>query len=335
MGGTIGSPGPPGPPGPPGSPGSLGPPGEPGPPGSPGQPGPSNGPVGPRGEQGPQGSVGLKGDQGPAGPKGDPGPDGPKGEQGLLGPKGDQGVAGTQGVPGIQGIPGAVGPKGDEGPAGLKGDQGIPGIPGVVGPKGEQGLVGPKGDQGIQGLQGNQGIPGPPDNSPALYPEFKYFVGTTFRTGAEFNIVPFNTLGYTINCTPEVSANDGTFVIPRTGIYTVNFTLHMLQAVGTYCMASLFANDVKVLDVGHGMNFQSRTEPLSGFMVLPCRTNDKLFVRVGALNQELGNTDTWVGGLSPDPALGSKYRTNGSFIQVTFLHPVVGDDFTVAVTSSN
>ena len=326
MGGTIGSPGPPGPPGPPGSPGSLGPPGEPGPPGSPGQPGPSNGPVGPRGEQGPQGSVGLKGDQGPAGPKGDPGPDGPKGEQGLLGPKGDQGVAGTQGVPGIQGIPGAVGPKGDEGPAGLKGDQGIPGIPGVVGPKGEQ---------GIQGLQGNQGIPGPPDNSPALYPEFKYFVGTTFRTGAEFNIVPFNTLGYTINCTPEVSANDGTFVIPRTGIYTVNFTLHMLQAVGTYCMASLFANDVKVLDVGHGMNFQSRTEPLSGFMVLPCRTNDKLFVRVGALNQELGNTDTWVGGLSPDPALGSKYRTNGSFIQVTFLHPVVGDDFTVAVTSSN
>ena len=332
MGGTIGSPGPPGPPGPPGSPGSPGPPGSPG---ELGPPGPSNGPVGPRGEQGPQGLVGLKGDQGPAGPKGDPGPDGPKGEQGLLGPKGDQGVAGTQGVPGIQGILGAVGPKGDEGPAGLKGDQGIPGIPGVVGPKGEQGLVGPKGDQGIQGLQGIQGIPGPPDNSPALYPEFKYFVGTTFRTRAEFNIVPFNTLGYTINCTPEVSANDGTFVIPRTGIYTVNFTLHMLQAVGTYCMASLFVNDVKVLDVGHGMNFQSRVEPLSGFMVLPCRTNDKLFVRVGALNQELGNTDTWVGGLSPDPALGSKYRTNGSFIQVTFLHPVVGDDFTVAVTSSN
>jgi len=199
---------------------------------------------------------------------------------------------------GSSGAPGTAGANGLQGPIGASGADGKPGPVGAEGPAGPMGPAGPAGQ----------------DFSPALYPAFKYLVGNTMRTGTTNIVVPFDLPEYTLNCTPSVvhTANAGVFSIPLAGLYLINFTVDVTQAVGNWIYSELQVNGKSVLTGGQGVNFQSHEEPLSGFIVVPLLLNDKVKLVISS-------ADSWIFGMHP--GAGTTANSNSTFIEFTYLRP--------------
>lgn len=258
--------------------------------------------MGAAGAQGAKGDQGLKGDQGQPGTNGKNGNDG---KDGVQGPRGDAGPAGPPGPPGPSGGP--------QGPIGL---QGMPGTPGARGEQGPQGIKGDKGDKGDAGPRG------PVDNSVSLYPEFKYYVQYSMVASGEGQIVPFNMLGYTINCTPAVHKGDesGTFIIPRTGVYLVNFSLATQLNKATFVTANLLKNREVLYTVQAPLTSQTHNEPISGSVVAICRQNEELWVNIHGDTGPGQPNPVWI--IGSKPGGGTTGTSPNSFIQVTYLHPL-------------
>jgi len=185
------------------------------------------------------------------------------------------------------------------------------GLPGASGPTG---ALGPKGSDGPIGPAGPEGPPGQ-DFSPSLYPAFKFLVPNTLRSGNTPVVVPYDLPEYTLNVTPsEVHTTDvGEFIIPLTGMYLINFTMVVSQAVGTWIRSEMQVNGKTVLMSGQGVNFQSHIEPLSGFIVIPLTKNDKVKVIVFS-------ADTWIFGLQG--GAGTTANSASTFIEFTLIRPM-------------
>ena len=260
---------------------------------------------GAKGEQGQPGTNGAKGEQGQPGTDGTNGTNGNDGKDGVQGPRGDAGPAGPPGPPGPSGGP--------QGPIGV---QGMPGTPGARGEQGPQGIKGDKGDKGDVGPQG------PVDNSVSLYPEFKYYVQYSMVASGEGQIVPFNMLGYTINCTPAVHRPDdsGKFIIPRTGVYLINFSLATQQNQATFVQATLLKDGETLYVVEAPLTSQSHNEPISGSVVAICSKNEEVWVNISGNTAYDKPMAVWI--IGSQPGGGTTGTSPNSFIQVTYLHPL-------------
>lgn len=195
-----------------------------------------------------------------------------------------------------------------------------------MGPTGQTGALGPAGGPGPAGGVGGVGPRGPSgqDFSPSVYPAFKYLVLRTLRTvtATARIVVPFDFPEYILNSTPSAvrTPNVGEFNIPLAGLYLINFTLVVSQAgqdAGNWIRSEVQINDKTVQTSGKKMDVQSpQVQTLSGFIIIPLTKDDKVKV-------VFTGTDSWIYGLQPDAGADPAAITSSTFIEFTYIRPMM------------